>query len=76
MALKLSGRIEAAKYLRIVARMSTEAETYNGFTSEDSAATLNALIEQARDLMGIDPRYPKVYCIECGTSADECDCES
>ena len=58
-----------------IARMATEEETEGGMTSEDAFATLNDLIASAREITGIDPQYPKLYCVFCGCDVADCDCQ-
>ena len=58
-----------------VARMADESEIKGGGDAEDHIATLNALIDEARKLTGIDPGYEKLYCLECGVSREGCSCD-
>jgi len=57
-----------------IARMATEEETEGGIASEDALAALNGLIADARKITGIDPQYPKLYCVFCGCDVADCDC--
>jgi hypothetical protein len=57
-----------------IARMTDESETHGGFSWEDASATLNALIGEARELTGVDPGHPRLYCMACGLNAGDCEC--
>jgi len=67
--------IESRTLAEQIARMTNEKETRGGFTWEDACATLNGLIESAREITGINPGHTEVYCVECGEDIENCDCE-
>jgi len=58
-----------------LAVQKTEAETDGGFCWETAAADLNTAILEAREVTGIDPQHPKVYCVECGVDREDCSCD-
>jgi hypothetical protein len=58
-----------------IARLTTEEETKGGIAGEDAVAALNDLIASARQITGLDPRYPKLYCNFCGSDVADCDCQ-
>lgn len=66
--------IESRTLVEQIALMTTESETAGGFTSEDAFATLNDLITSAREVTGIDPKHPEIFCVDCQQSVDDCSC--
>lgn len=62
------------EFVEQIARMMNESEMEGGGTGEDYIATLNDLIARARKITGIDPMHPKVYCIECSSAVEYCEC--
>jgi hypothetical protein len=67
--------IQSLVLVEQITRMTDESETSGGFTWEDACATLNSLIAAAREISGIDPGHPHVYCAACGVNRDECSCD-
>ena len=67
--------LNSQQFLEQIARMTLESETQGGYTWEDASATLNDLITSARELTGVDPGYPRLYCMECHVPRDECSCD-
>jgi hypothetical protein len=67
--------IESRTLAEQIARMQTESETKDGFTREDAIATLNDLIASAREVTGVNPMHPQVYCPLCDSGIEDCDCE-
>jgi hypothetical protein len=59
-----------------IARMTLEKEMRGGMTSEDAIATMNDLIQSARDITNINPEYPTLYCTFCGADIEDCDCDN
>jgi hypothetical protein len=68
-------RAALLSFAEMVARMTNESEIKNGFTMEDAFATVNQLIREAREITGINPMYPEIYCMTCDCDIEDCDCE-
>lgn len=64
----------AMKFLLELSDQCTEFETTEGYTWEDASVMLNDLILTARQITGHDPGRPVVYCPECLSGKDECEC--
>ena len=61
-------------FVERIANWQDESETKGGLSWDDLCPTVNALIAEARELTGINPEHPKVFCVACQTPSDVCDC--
>lgn len=62
------------EFVAEVASAKHESESDGGIPWEDACATINEWIDAARELT-TQPGHPKLFCVKCQTSIDECMCE-